>query len=110
MADRKSERFEKLVARIQAGLSPAAQVKHNERIKGRKSGSLRQVDVTVRQQVGQFPLLIAIECKDLSRPADVKHVEAFGGLLDDIGAHKGSMVSARGFSATAKKRAAEAGI
>jgi len=106
----KSTRFEKLVARIQHDLSPGAQVRHNEKIRGRKSNTTRQIDVTVRTQIGQFPLLIAIECKDLSRPANIKHVEAFAGLLEDIGANKGAIVSARGFSEAAKRRAYHAGI
>lgn len=110
MTEPRSVRFEKLVARIQHDLSPGAQVRHNERIRGHKTRVLRQIDVTVRTQVGQFPLLIAFECKDLSRPANVNHVEAFAGLLEDIGANKGVLVSARGFTKAAKRRSAEAGI
>ena len=110
MTDPKWRRFEKLVARVQQSLSPQAKVTHNEMIRGRKTGELRQVDVTVRTTAGQFPLLIAIDCKDLSRPATVTHVEAFAGLLDDIGANKGALVASNGFSAAAKRRATESGI
>lgn len=110
MTEPRWRRFEELVARVQRELSPQAEVKHNEMIRGRKTGELRQVDIAIRMQVGQFPLLIAMDCKDLGRPATVTHVEAFAGLLDDIGANKGALVASNGFSAAAKKRAAEAGI
>lgn len=110
MTEPRWRRFEKLVARVQRELSPQAQVTHNEMIRGRKTGEMRQVDVAIRTKVGQFPLLIAVDCKDLSRPAIVTHVEAFAGLLDDIGANKGALVASNGFSAAAKKRATEAGI
>jgi len=110
MTEPQWRRFEKLVARVQRELSPQAQVTHNERIRGRKTGELRQVDVTIRTNAGQFPLLVAMDCKDLGRPATVTHVEAFAGLLDDIGANKGALVASNGFSAAAKRRAMEAGI
>lgn len=110
MTEPKWRRFEKLVASVQSELSPGAQVTHNEWIRGKKTDELRQVDVTVRTQVGQYPLLIAMDCKDLRRPATVNHVEAFAGLLEDVGANKGALVASNGFSAAAKKRAKEAGI
>ena len=48
-------------------------------------------------------MLIAIECKDYKVPVNVKDVEQFVGLIKDIGANKGVMVAANGFSGTAKR-------
>ena len=95
--------FEKLVARVQQGLAPDALVTHNDRIRGHDSGKLRQIDITVKQKVGQFDLLIAIDCKDYKVPVDVKHVEEFIGLIKDIQANKGAMVAPNGFTETAKR-------
>ena len=48
--------------------------------------------------------------QDYARPLDVKGVEEFMGLAQDVGAHRAAMVAAQGYSDAAKKRAADAGI
>jgi hypothetical protein len=57
------------------------------------------------EKVGQFPIQIAFDCKDHAVPIDVKGVEEFGGLVADVGVHKGVIVAAKGFSSAAKARA-----
>ena len=81
----------------------------NDKLVGR-SGAARQIDISIKKRVGQFDLLVVIDCKDHSGPIDIKDVEAFIGLVQDVGAHKGALVSANGYSKAAKKRAAQAGI
>ena len=98
--------LEILVAKIQKHLAPNANVQHNVSIEGRKSGRKRQIDVLVEQMVGQYKMNIVIDSKDLSEPVDVKGVEEFAGLVDDVGAHKGVLVSPLGFTKAAKTRAA----
>lgn len=110
MEQLKWKKFEELVAKIQTDLAGDAVVTHNEMITGKRTGVSRQVDVSIRKNVGQFELLIVIDCKDYGRPLDVKDVEEFMGLAQDVGAHKAGMVAAKGFSDTAKKRAQDAGI
>jgi len=105
MVAKEWEQLELLVAKIQQELAPHAEVLHNAKIMGRATDQQRQVDVLVRQKIGQYEMVIAIDCKDYSSPVDVKGVEEFKGLIDDIGAHKGAMVCPKGFSKTAKKRA-----
>ena len=99
------EDLELLVAKIQMELAPTAQVLHNQRLPGRKSGRQRQIDVLVKDKIGQYDIQIVIDCKDYKKPADVKSVEEFFGLLDDVGAQKGVLVCPSGFSQTAKTRA-----
>ena len=41
---------------------------------------------------------------------DVKEVEAFENLVKDVGAHKGAIIAANGFSGTARQLAKVAGI
>jgi hypothetical protein len=110
MKQPKWKSFEELVAKIQADLAGDAVVTHNDKITGKRTGASRQIDVSIRKTVGQFELLIVIDCKDYGRPLDVKDVEEFMGLAQDVGAHKAGMVAAKGFSDTAKKRAQDAGI
>jgi hypothetical protein len=106
----KWKKFEELVARIQTELAGDAVVTPNDRIIGKGSCKPRQVDVSIRKKVGQFEVLIVLDCKDRERPLDVKDVEQFMGIAQDICAHKAGMVAAKGFSDTAKKRAQDAGI
>ena len=97
--------LETLVASIQRQLAPNAKVLHNQYLLGRKSGRKRQIDVLVRDRIGQYEIQIVIDCKDYKNPADVKSVEEFYGLLDDVGAQKGVLVCPAGFTGTAKIRA-----
>ena len=77
---------------------------------GKDSGVEREIDIVVRQHTGQYELFVAIDCKDYKRRVDVKAVEAFLGLVADVGAHKGAMVASKGFTGAAKTRARNAGI
>jgi hypothetical protein len=110
MAKAKWKRFEDLAAEIQRQLAPTATVAQNEKIPGRRTGRLRDVDISVRQKVGQYDILVAIDCKDYRRKINVKDIEGFMGLAEDVGANQAAMIAARGFSSTAKKRAADAGV
>jgi hypothetical protein len=100
-----STALEILVAKIQKQLAPGAEVIHNAHLPGRDSKVERQIDVLVRQRIGQYEMLIVLDCKDHSRPVDVKGVEEFHGLLEDVGAHKGALVCPKGFTPAAKERA-----
>jgi hypothetical protein len=97
--------LEILVARIQQQLAPRAKVTHNTRLMGRHTQRMRQIDVLVKDKVAQFDINIVIDCKDYKNPVDVKGVEEFYGLLDDVGAQKGVLVCPKGFTETAKVRA-----
>lgn len=101
-----SVELELLVQKIQQQLTPQAEVLHNVKMIGRHTGTKRQIDVLLREKIGQYDINIIIDCKDYKRPIDVKGVEEFAGLLDDVGAQKGVLVCPTGFSDNAKTRAA----
>jgi hypothetical protein len=110
MPDPKWKQFEVLVAKIQADLAGAAAVvTPNDKIMG-KTGILRQIDVSIRANVGQFQILVVIDCKDYNHPLDIKDVEEFIGMSQDVGAHRAAMVAAKGYSEAAKLRAKGAQI
>jgi hypothetical protein len=104
------KKFENLAADIQRQLSPEARVQTNVKMLGKRSGTERQIDVLVEQEVGQYSIRIVIDCKDYKHPVDVKDIEMFMGLVEDVSANKGAIITATGFTATAKKRAKDAGI
>lgn len=93
--------LEDLAARIQRQLAPGAEVEQGEHIVGR-SGVVRKLDLSIRQQVGAHPILIVFDCKRHGRAVPVKHVEAFAAQRDDVGANMGVMISNTGFTRGAR--------
>jgi hypothetical protein len=56
------------------------------KLTGRLSEVPRQIDILIEGNVsGVAPVTIALDCKCFSKKVDVKHVEAFLGMVDDIG-------------------------
>ena len=105
MADERPEwqQLELLIAEIQKDLAPGATITHNATLWGHDSETNRQIDVLVEQQIGQFPMRIIFDCKDYKVPVDVKGVDGFISMVRDVRAHQGCLVSAKGFTASAKK-------
>lgn len=97
--------LEILVAQIQRQLAPTAEVIHNVKLPSRTTSVKRQIDVLVRQRIGQYEMNIVIDSKDYKNPVDVKGVEEFYGLVTDVGANKGVLVCPAGFTKAAKERA-----
>jgi len=108
--EKKWKKFEKLVSQIQESLAPSAQVVLNEKVLGKITQTNRQVDISVKQNIGHYKIFIVIECKDYKDPVDINIIEGFVEKLKDLEANKGVIVSASGFTETAKKKAEAAGI
>jgi len=93
------KKFEKVIAYIQRALAPDAIVRHDHRINA-KSGRKRKIDVSITSNVGNIPILIAIDCKNHKRLVEGRDIAAFYDQVDDIGA-KGIMIAAFGFDSGA---------
>jgi hypothetical protein len=107
----KSRLFEELIARIESTLVPqGAIVKSPDFIPDRITGSLREVDASIRYQVGSTPILITIECRRRSRVDDATWLEQLATKQSDIGAAKTIAVSLKGFGKPAITKAAFYGI
>lgn len=104
------EKFEELVAELQRELAPNATVVRNDHIVGKISRTKRQIDVTVRAKVGNYEVLIILDCKAHKRSVDVKAVESFVGLAEDVGANKAVLVTTKGYSQAAINLATQKGI
>lgn len=110
MPDPKWKQFEALVAKIQAELAGlGAVITANDKILG-KTGIFRQIDLSIKANVGQFQILIVIDCKDYNHPLNIKDVEEFISMSQDVGAHRAAIVAAKGYSEAAKLRAKGAQI
>lgn len=101
--------YERLVARLIADqLSTAYCVTPNAKVQGKISGRSRQIDVLIdaRHDTDNRQRII-VDAKARARRIDVTHVEAFRGLMDDVGATHGYLVCPHGYTHAAERRAQE---
>jgi len=101
------ELYERAVARMFVAQSETGLcVTPNAHIVGRITGVRRQIDVLVetRHDTDNSRRVI-VDAKRRSRKIDVKEVESFRGLMEDVGATHGYLVSPVGYTKAAEKRA-----
>ena len=99
--------LERLIASIEKVLGHEKNVKVEspKRLTDRITGKLREHDVVLTVSQGHHLLIIAIECRDRSRPITVNQVEEFWMKCKDTGVDQGILVSSMGFYNTARKKA-----
>jgi hypothetical protein len=102
--------FEQMIHRIYQELLPYADVRWNDFIMGKNSKIERQIDISVRHDLAGHEILMVIQAKDLKRSADVIVVDAFKGVIEDVGAQKGILICNTGFTKSAKESAKSAKI
>jgi len=101
--------YEKIVGDTQA-MHRNCVVIQDHKIKGVRSGVIRQIDVWVTGEIAGHEIKLAIECKLHKAKVDIKTVDAFIGFLEDVAADKGVLITTTGFTLGAKTRAGAAGI
>lgn len=104
--------LERLVTLIQQALSDKdnTQVFSNYKIKD-STGGKREIDVLIKSELNGFEILVAIECKDYSRPVSIDKIDSFKAKCDSISKiSKKVFVSTNGYSSGAKRNANEYGI
>jgi hypothetical protein len=74
------------------------------------TGKQREHDVVLTITHDHHELVVALECRDRSRPVGVDAVEAFHTKCNDTGIHSGVIVSSKGFYETARTKAQHYGI
>jgi hypothetical protein len=84
-------------------------VERNVRLSSRSGGRARQIDVLVHVPLpGMDDELMVVDCKRYGTPVDIKDVEAFIGMVEDVGAAIGLLVTTEGYTSGALARAAAA--
>jgi len=84
---------------------PNSHIKKDQKLQGKFSMIKRQIDILVKgKEIGK-DVTIVIDCKKFSRKVNVKHVESFIGFLEDVKAHIGVLVTNKGYSKAAVRRA-----
>ncbi|WP_343322273.1 restriction endonuclease [Sphingobacterium multivorum] len=102
--------YENLIATLYKHLAPNAILTPNDSIIGRNSEVKRQIDLSIRYNYANVEHLIIIEVKDYNKPVNVKTIEGFASVIKDVGANKGILISARGFSKAAQNFGKNLGI
>ncbi len=82
-----------------------ASIRHDVKIYGRYSKKERQVDILIEDEVAGYPIKIAVDAKNFSKKIDVKCVESFISMLEDVDVHQGLLITNKGFSPAAINRA-----
>jgi predicted helicase len=76
-------------------------VESPKRLIDKDTRRLREHDVVLTFVEGHHQLLLALECRDRSRPVGVPDVEAFHSKCERTGIDRGIIVSSKGFAKTA---------
>jgi hypothetical protein len=104
-----SDAYERFVQQVMEALT-GVEVHHKRVYVGRVSRREIEVDISFETSIAGARLLCLVECKCYRKSVSVNEVEEFHSKLDDIGAHKGIMVTTIGFQDGAVKVAEGRGI
>ena len=97
--------YEHTVYTLLRRIYPAANIKYNVRVRGKTTGKLRQIDISVEETVVGVPVRIAFDCKRYNKKVDVKDVESMIGMLEDLDYLQGVLITNVGYTEAALKRA-----
>jgi hypothetical protein len=106
--ERKSGRdLQTLVHAIESSLqtNPKMKIESPKRLVDKDTGRLREHDIVLTFTEGHHELLVALECRDRSRPVGVPEVEAFWAKCQRTAINQGIIVSSRGFAKSAITKA-----
>lgn len=101
--------MQRLIRAIEGALAAsnkAVKVEMPKMLPDKITGEMREHDVVLTITSGHHQTLVALECRDRSRPVGVNPVEEFSKKCEATGIHSGVIVSSKGFSKTAITKAA----
>jgi hypothetical protein len=88
-----------------------SEVSLNDKIVGKESGLEREIDLSIKTNVGSDRLLYIVQCKDRAkRPADIVILGEFSSVIKDVGAAKGFLICTSGFAKSNHQYALTLGI
>ncbi|MBI5102161.1 MAG: restriction endonuclease [Nitrospirae bacterium] len=104
--------LEKLVAYLERHLAASDKilVESPKRLPDKTTGRLREHDVVLTVTTNHHRILVAVECRDRSRPVGVPQIEGFAKKCSETLVDKGVIVSPCGFTATALLKSKALGI
>jgi hypothetical protein len=104
--------LEKLIAYLERHLAASDKVvvESPKRIRDKTTGRLREHDVVLTVTSGHHKIMVAVECRDRSRPVGVPQIEGFAKKCSETLVDKGVIVSPCGFTSTALLKSKVLGI
>ena len=97
--------YEKEIHENLSILYPGASIRRNVQLLGQYSKGSRQIDVLIEDEIAGFRTRIVVDGKYFARRVDVTQVDCFIGLLEDVGATHGLLVTPKGYSEAVMRRA-----
>jgi tetratricopeptide (TPR) repeat protein len=85
--------------------SPKAEVRQNVRVRGQFSKRTRQIDILIVENTPAGQIRTVIDTKLFKRKVNVKSVDALAGFIEDVDAHRGMLITNKGYSPAALRRA-----
>jgi Restriction endonuclease len=82
-----------------------AEIRKNVKVMGNYSKIQRQIDVLIEGYVAGKIFRTIVDGKFFSEKIDVKEVDSFIGMMNDVDAHAGILITQKGYSQAAIKRA-----
>jgi tetratricopeptide (TPR) repeat protein len=84
---------------------PNTKISYNQKIVGRYSKTERQIDVLIEGRIAGKKIRLVIDGKYYSKNVDVKAVDSFISMVEDIDAAQGILITSKGYSEAAINRA-----
>ena len=84
---------------------PETNISYDQEIVGRFSKVKRQIDILIEGEVAGYEIKIIVDCKYFAKNIDVKQVESFCSMIEDVDAHQGVLITHKGYSKAAINRA-----
>lgn len=103
--DKLWRKYEKEIFNILKDTFEDCHFEFDDLIFGKFSKVDRQIDIAIRGKIGGSEVLGIIDCKYFGKKIDVKIIEAFLGMIEDVKANFGIIITNQGFSKAAKNRA-----
>jgi len=98
-------KYEKEILNYFQETYPETNILFDQKIQGKYSKVSRQIDILIEGEIAGYQIRIAVDCKYFSKNIDVKHVESFCSMVEDVEAHQGVLITQKGFSKAAINRA-----
>ena len=83
---------------------PDSEIEFDDAILGIYSKVERQVDFAIRKTIAGKRILGVVDCKYFGKNIDLKIVESFIGMIEDLNANFGILITNNGYSKAAKNR------
>lgn len=107
---KRSNDFQRLIYLVRLNLSEGSKVTESKMMRDRLTKRFREVDVVIEGKVGSQRVIVAVECRDHQRVADVTWVDMMKAKHDRLDTHALLLGSRSGFTPEARDVASKYGI